>query len=396
MQLRKRENHVKPAKKEVWDKVADLHPQKSRKKSKTEQKHIKELEKWKKNEESVWEIEDIIDQRTTPEGVQQVLIKWENWPSKFNTWEPVENLNGDLETVLKNLEKEKEERRKSRRKKKTKKTCAGSESPEWGEVEEIRDEKIEDGIRYYLVKWKDCSEKENSWEPEAHLVGIDIQALQKVRIALKTSNEVAQNSSVMPQEPATAAEETKIDDSKQKNVEELSQYLPQDLIQQTDIKNDTIMPEEREINPEEAKANPEGVLVAPQDQLRLNQLYLEQKVQYMSGSMPSEELYNGQFDISKYFLPGSMFLHSMGPEDKTLYHHTIENHRYDKEGNVEAFMVSATNKFDPSIMPAVFWCDIKEARLKYADEVMEYLALMSAKLDNPERYTDFSSGRYYD
>lgn len=37
------------------------------------------------------------------------------------------------------------------------------------EVEEIRDKKIEKGRILYLVKWKDYTEADNTWEPRKHL-----------------------------------------------------------------------------------------------------------------------------------------------------------------------------------------------------------------------------------
>ncbi len=34
------------------------------------------------------------------------------------------------------------------------------------EVQKILDHKDENNVRYYLVKWKDLDDSENSWEPE--------------------------------------------------------------------------------------------------------------------------------------------------------------------------------------------------------------------------------------
>jgi len=42
------------------------------------------------------------------------------------------------------------------------------------EVESIRDERISKGKKYYLVKWLNCPEKDNTWEPEENfLAGLD-------------------------------------------------------------------------------------------------------------------------------------------------------------------------------------------------------------------------------
>jgi len=37
------------------------------------------------------------------------------------------------------------------------------------EVDKIMEEKQEEGKKYYLIKWKGCSNKFNSWEPERSL-----------------------------------------------------------------------------------------------------------------------------------------------------------------------------------------------------------------------------------
>ena len=39
---------------------------------------------------------------------------------------------------------------------------------EW-EAEKIVDSKLEDGKRFYLVKWIGYKDFENTWEPEVHL-----------------------------------------------------------------------------------------------------------------------------------------------------------------------------------------------------------------------------------
>ena len=39
------------------------------------------------------------------------------------------------------------------------------------EVEKLCDKKVENGVVYYLVKWMGFGEDENSWEPEANIVG---------------------------------------------------------------------------------------------------------------------------------------------------------------------------------------------------------------------------------
>lgn len=45
------------------------------------------------NDEVEYEVEKIVDTRTTTSGQQEYLVKWEGYPESENTWEPTENLN---------------------------------------------------------------------------------------------------------------------------------------------------------------------------------------------------------------------------------------------------------------------------------------------------------------
>ncbi|KAJ2760480.1 hypothetical protein IWQ56_000360 [Coemansia nantahalensis] len=52
----------------------------------------------------------------------------------------------------------------------------GDNSEDEYEVEEIVDDKVVDGVQYYLIKWKDYAPKWNSWEPVDHLACPELAA----------------------------------------------------------------------------------------------------------------------------------------------------------------------------------------------------------------------------
>ena len=39
-----------------------------------------------------WEVEEVKDERQGKEGTSHFLIKWKDWPTEYNTWEPEENM----------------------------------------------------------------------------------------------------------------------------------------------------------------------------------------------------------------------------------------------------------------------------------------------------------------
>lgn len=73
-----------------------------------------------------------------------------------------------------------------------------NEFPEF-EVEALRDKRVKDGVALYLVKWKDYSDSDNTWEPISHLEGsMDLvrdyeeRRGRRLKVAKKCSLQLAQ------------------------------------------------------------------------------------------------------------------------------------------------------------------------------------------------------------
>ena len=50
-----------------------------------------DLQKVRKDKDKLWLVENIVKRRTR-KGVAEALVKWQGWPDKFNSWEPVSQL----------------------------------------------------------------------------------------------------------------------------------------------------------------------------------------------------------------------------------------------------------------------------------------------------------------
>ena len=50
-----------------------------------------DLQKVKKDRDKLWLVEKIIRHRNR-KGIKEALVKWQGWPDKFNSWEPVAEL----------------------------------------------------------------------------------------------------------------------------------------------------------------------------------------------------------------------------------------------------------------------------------------------------------------
>jgi len=129
----------------------------------------KELEKANKPKRPVapkkteWEVEMIKAMKVT-EDETYYKVKW--FGSSKMTWEPEENLRGCQDAIDNFLIEEKSRiREEEARKKKL------EEDGEY-EVSRIMDVQILDGgAREFLVRWKYCTPKDDTWEPEDNLEG---------------------------------------------------------------------------------------------------------------------------------------------------------------------------------------------------------------------------------
>lgn len=94
-----------------------------------------------------YEVDKIVDEETR-NGKKYYRIRWKGYGAKSDTWEPKNSLN--CPDKIKEYENGKNENQDY-------------------EVEKIVGEKIEKGRRYFLVKWKNWPEDDNSWEGADHV-----------------------------------------------------------------------------------------------------------------------------------------------------------------------------------------------------------------------------------
>lgn len=95
--------------------------------------------------ETEYELEKIVDEEMR-NGKKYYRVRWKGWGAKNDTWEPKNSLH--CADKLKEYE--------------------DSKNQDY-EVEKIVGEKIEYGKRYFLVKWKNWPEADNSWEAADHV-----------------------------------------------------------------------------------------------------------------------------------------------------------------------------------------------------------------------------------
>lgn len=349
-------------------------------------------------EDVYWEIEDILDERLAPGGIQEVLIKWKGWSSKHNSWEPVSHLNDDLEKVLATLEKEKEDKKEraekcKQQKKKIKKQKPykpKSDEDDLYVIQDILDEKVENGQTYYYIKWAGFSDEWNSWEPRKNLVASNIAALKK-RIKYEKQNhkpalgEENQSGVHIPltrlREAQITAEKTLSEGSKAPEKENNERMLAEEDINSSDLAEEKI----GESDDGSAGNTPwmtlrerQRELREKKEQLKLKEMLLEEELLLLKRGMTSEDILTKRFDMPESYFNDEDKRH--GPEDKDFYDHRIDSHRCDEDGQIEALKVVATSKEELLGAPIVFWCDIADAREKFAQETMEYLLDLKSEM----------------
>jgi len=173
---RKSDFYMENPKKQSLNKSAKTSKQKREETSKKDKKLVEEME------ETEYEVEKIVDHQEL-DGEIQYLVKWKNWSSDDNTWEPKENLVGS-ELIIAKYEKEVEAVKKidnkdqdydsslnSKMKSDQNNEKDGNTDNEY-EVEKIIDKRIVGGEVQYLVKWKGWEDEDDrTWEPEGNLSG---------------------------------------------------------------------------------------------------------------------------------------------------------------------------------------------------------------------------------
>ncbi len=75
-------------------------------------------------EKEEYVVEKIVNRRVLLNGKVEYLLKWKNWASKYNTWEPEEHLTNCPGMIEEYLEEEEERRKKQEEEKQRKKMLA--------------------------------------------------------------------------------------------------------------------------------------------------------------------------------------------------------------------------------------------------------------------------------
>jgi hypothetical protein len=96
-------------------------------------------------DDGVYYVEKILKKKRI-KGKEKYLVKWLNYNSSYNTWEPLANLDSAKDLVD---------------------TFNYENSIYY--VEKILDKKKSKGKEVYLVKWQDYDSAENTWEPVENL-----------------------------------------------------------------------------------------------------------------------------------------------------------------------------------------------------------------------------------
>ncbi|XP_065216939.1 chromobox protein homolog 1-like [Planococcus citri] len=85
--------------------------------------------------ENEYIVEKVIDKRILPNGTSEYYIKWKDWPSTTNTWEPEQHLSNCMDLIYE-YERERKHRRPAKKarismKKTASPTQSNSSSPEY-------------------------------------------------------------------------------------------------------------------------------------------------------------------------------------------------------------------------------------------------------------------------
>lgn len=136
---------------------------KSSKKTKKSPKKAKKAKAAKKE----WAVLKIVGDKKI-KGKLHYQIRWKGYSADDDTWEPKSSLS--CPELIEKYE--------------ASKTEAGDENVDY-EVEKVVGEKVEFGVRYFLVKWKGWDESDNSWEPEDQVECLDL--VEKFRDSCRSS-----------------------------------------------------------------------------------------------------------------------------------------------------------------------------------------------------------------
>ena len=344
-----------------------------------------------KKDSRYWEIEDILRERTTAAGKKEVLIKWKNWRAIYNSWQPVENLNDGLSNILDTIRKEKEVLRKEKEPRPSKKTNRPKKANSGrkltkirledynenelkrGVIEDILDSKIENGKRYYLIKWFGYSEEYNSWEPRKNIACRSISAL-KQRVAkekilrkqieedaqkeihLNLNEEVTSNENSQQQQPILGGDEC---------LEPCTRINSEVFGNSGDYRSDDYM------NSCTTCMNScEG-----SDSIFNEEAQLERQIAFLQEEISAKK--KGSVDSKDFLGSRCELLDTAFVLSGSERSYVIQSHKCNKFGEIEAFKFVTAEKHDCLGVSITMWCDMEDARQKYPRQVLEYLFSLS-------------------
>lgn len=143
-----------------------------------------------------FEVQKIIDDEIRS-GKKYYRIRWKGWSAKDDTWEPKSSLS--CPEIIKAYESSKEDDKEF-------------------EVEKIVGEKIEYGVRYFLVKWKGWPEDDNSWETEKSVDCYDL--IDKFRDSCRSTKSTKRASSAAPKSKKAKKARKSVSDDEDNDAED--------------------------------------------------------------------------------------------------------------------------------------------------------------------------------
>ena len=346
------------SKKQLWSRII-LSRENRAKRAKSKRESTEEkIDLIKNGEDVYWEIEDIQNQREICEGKQEVYIKWKGWPNEFNSWEPVENLNSDLPTILKNIQWEK---KKSKRKKR----FEGMKS-----IKEMFKKDREKKRVSCVMSPQSRIDYTEIWPSKEQITNRDLVATQL-------------NISTINREETKELERTPIPISKDHPYK--SSYIECAGTQSTNLSpigesqmysdinhnnqtielsmNQIVLSENNEQQSMQASLvnNNHLMPVMQNEQSHSEQLekamserLSEQQMQYEKNSCASDEL----------------LTHSI---DRILFSYKINGHNQASSGKFVSFQVNAIRKYEISEAPISFWCSIQNSKSLFEKELLDYM-----------------------
>lgn len=136
--------------------------------------HLSSYDNENANDNEDYEVAAIVSHKVQ-DGQNYYLVKWKNYGSKDNTWEPEASLS--CADLLAAFHKQPKSKTKSPKKTKivkggkdvAKKSAKAVKNDTGYEVEKIINSRIEKGKKVFLIRWKGYSAKDDTWEPLSSL-----------------------------------------------------------------------------------------------------------------------------------------------------------------------------------------------------------------------------------